>query len=152
MQQHKGILNACMCFHCPTGGQVSNPQYLNGRSTLLVRQKPLEHLAYNNLCYTYRTNSRLWLKEIIVNIEFSKLMKEKVVWVWVCVCTLTQHAKSGHCACSVHAKREFLTMSRHSKSAVGFGFSFGIVILEKPEINPKIMGLAWVRFWHWNYF
>ncbi len=30
----------------------------------------------------------------------------------------------------------------HSMSAVGFGFSFGLVILENPGIDPKIIGVA----------
>ncbi len=40
----------------------------------------------------------------------------------------------------------------HSTSAVGFGISFGLAILENPGIHHKIMGVARVHPWHWNYF
>ncbi len=40
----------------------------------------------------------------------------------------------------------------HLMSAVGFGFSYGLVILENLRIDLKIMGIACVRSWHWKYF
>ncbi len=68
----------------------------------------------------------------------------------MCVCVgggegarvLTRCAKSGHCACSTHAKCGPLTKSTHSTSAVGFGIRFGLVILENPGIDYKIMVVA----------
>ncbi len=55
---------------------------------------------------------------------------------------LTQHAKSGGCACSVHAKSRLPTKSGHSMFAINFDFIFELVILENPGIDPKIMGVV----------
>ncbi len=48
--------------------------------------------------------------------------------------------------------RTFNQERTHSRSAVGFNLRFGLVILENPGIDYKIMEVAWVRFWYRNYF
>ncbi len=64
----------------------------------------------------------------------------------------TQCAKRGLFACTLHAKSGFLTKSRHTRCLLlGFGMRFGLVILETPEIDHKIMEVAWICPWHWNY-
>ncbi len=65
--------------------------------------------------------------------------------VGVCLCVLrvlTKCVRSGLCACTLPAKSGLPTKSRHSTSAVGFGIRFGLVILENPLIDHKILGVV----------
>ncbi len=81
-----------------------------------------------------------------------------VLCVCVCVCVCVRARAYTMCqertlcmfyACEVWTFDQEWT---HLRSAVGFSLRFGLVILENPEIDHKLMGVAWVRSWHTNYF
>ncbi len=59
-------------------------------------------------------------------------------------CTI--RAKSGLCMYYPCQERTYLM------SAIGFGISFGLIILENRGIDHKSRGVAWVHPWYWNYF
>ncbi len=51
------------------------------------------------------------------------------------------------CTCEEQTSNQEQT---HSMSTVGFGFCFGLVILDL-GIDSKIIGVVCVHSWHWNY-
>ncbi len=69
------------------------------------------------------------------------------------VCVLTRSAKSGHLSMFYPCEVQTFEQERtHWRSAIGFTLRFGLVILENLGVDHKIMGVVWVRSWHWNYF
>ncbi len=60
----------------------------------------------------------------------------------VCVYTYTMCQERALCMFYTCEVQTFDQERTHSRSAVGFSVRFGIVILENPGINHKIMGLA----------
>ncbi len=72
--------------------------------------------------------------------------------VWMTVSTYMMCQERTLCIFYICEVWTFNQERTHSRSAVGFSLRFGLVILENPGIDHKIMGVAWVRSWHWNYF
>ncbi len=59
---------------------------------------------------------------------------------------VTLHAKSGLCACSLHAKS-----GRTRGPLLVLASVFGLVFLENPSINPEKIGVICVRSSYRNY-
>ncbi len=60
----------------------------------------------------------------------------------VCVCAYTMCQERTLCMFYTCEVRTFDHEWTHSRSAVGFSYRFGLVILENPGIDHKIMGVA----------
>ncbi len=90
-----------------------------------------------------------------LNIKVCKNIRVRPWWrsfVCVCVCVDIMRQERTLCMHSPCQERTSNQEYTHSRFAVGFGMRFGLVILKNPGIDHKIIGVAWVCPWHWNYF
>ncbi len=80
----------------------------------------------------------------------SMLMQFSVLSQFVCVDTMClERTLCMYSPCQERTSNQELT---HSMFAVSFGIRFGLITLENSGIGHKIMWVAWVCPWHWNYF
>ncbi len=76
--------------------------------------------------------------EILYSTEIAKYLC--ALCVCVCVCTYTMCQEQTLCMFYTCKVRTFDQERTHPRSTVGFSIRFGLVILEKPGIDHKIMG------------
>ncbi len=78
--------------------------------------------------------------------KFKSALGGEVTCECVCVCVCFDTMCQGRTLCmySPYQERTSNQEQIHSMSVIGFGIRFGLIILENPGINHKIMGVAWV--------
>ncbi len=73
--------------------------------------------------------------------------RDMCVYVYVC----KMYEERILCIFCTHQKQTSDQEQTHSISTVSFGFGFKFVILVNLRIDPKIMRVAFVRFWRWKH-